>query len=187
MSAMEWIGFITGVICVFLIVIEKDINWPIGVLNSVALAYVFWGYALYAQVGLQIFYIIECLYGWYLWTRRDRATGVKLLRIGRTGRTTSAWLTGITVVCTGILFWIFKRTSDPAPFWDSVISATSLVAEYMLCLKLTEGWMVYFAADLISLVVLGVLHQWVTFATYLCFTLLCALGIREWLKRLAQA
>ena len=42
MTWMGWIAFVTNVICVYLIVREKDINWPIGVLGSVALAWVFW-------------------------------------------------------------------------------------------------------------------------------------------------
>jgi nicotinamide mononucleotide transporter len=49
MSVMDWIGFVTGVVCVFLILREKDINWPIGLLNSVALLVVFWTQKLYAQ------------------------------------------------------------------------------------------------------------------------------------------
>ena len=72
MNLMDWIGFITGVICVWLIVREKDINWPIGLLNSVALLVVFGKQKLYAQGGLQAFYIVECAYGWWLWTRWTR-------------------------------------------------------------------------------------------------------------------
>src|ERR1700722_18769745 len=83
MNLMDWIGFITGVICVWLIVREKDINWPIGLLNSVALLVVFGKQKLYAQAGLQVFYILECGYGWWLWTRIDLATGFKRVRIGR--------------------------------------------------------------------------------------------------------
>ncbi len=61
MSWIEWIAFVINVICVYLIVREKDINWPIGVLGSLALVYVFWISKLYAQVGLQVFYVVECL------------------------------------------------------------------------------------------------------------------------------
>ena len=49
MTWMGWIAFVTNVVCVYLIVREKDINWPIGVLGSVALAWVFWNLKLYAH------------------------------------------------------------------------------------------------------------------------------------------
>ncbi|MDB5172964.1 MAG: nicotinamide mononucleotide transporter [Phycisphaerales bacterium] len=186
MSVMDWIGFVTGVVCVFLIVREKDINWPIGILNSVALLAVFWTQRLYAQAGLQAFYVVECAYGWRMWTRRDQATGTKLIRIGRTKNQTLALLS--IILAAGILglYPVFRATGDPAPFWDSVIAVMSLVAEYMLCLKFFESWGVYFAADLISLVVLALLGMWVTFGTYLCFTALCIMGIVEWRKRMRR-
>jgi nicotinamide mononucleotide transporter len=186
MSWMDWIGFVTGVVCVALIVVEKDINWPIGLLNSLALLVVFWTQKLYAQVGLQAFYVIECAYGWWMWTRRDGATGLKLVRIGRTKAQMAAYLTVIGIIGTSIMYPVFRWTADPAPFWDSLITVASLIAEYMLCLKLYESWPVYFAADLVSLALLAHLRQWVTFGTYLCFTFLCLLGMLEWLKRMRK-
>jgi nicotinamide mononucleotide transporter len=186
-STIEWIAFVINVICVYLIVREKDVNWPIGVLGSLALAWVFWEGKLYAQLGLQVFYVFECLYGWWMWTRKDRSSGLKLIRIGRTRRQMAIWLTLIGVAGVALLYPLFRWTDDPAPFWDSVITIASLIAEYMLCLKLLESWSVYLAADLVSLVVLGVLGMWITFGTYLVFTVLCAMGVREWIKRHQKA
>ena len=189
MNLMDWIGFITGVICVWLIVREKDINWPIGLLNSVALLVVFAKQKLFAQAGLQVFYILECVFGWWLWTRIDPATGFKLVRISHARRRSMGVMCAISVVGLLILWPIFRRFGDPAPFWDSVVAVMSLVAEYMLCLKLLEAWGLYLLADLISLVMFAALafadpSMWITFGTYLCFTILCVMGIFEWRKRM---
>jgi nicotinamide mononucleotide transporter PnuC len=92
-------------------------------------------------------------------------------------------LSAIGIGGTVAMTFLFARTGDPAPLGDSVITVASLVAEYMLCLKLLEAWGVYFASDVIALVLLAYLGQWVTFGTYLCFTFLCIMGILEWLKR----
>lgn len=184
MSWMEWVAFITNVICVYLIVREKDVNWPIGVLGSVALLNVFWEQKLYAQVGLQIFYVIECLYGWWMWTRRDHCSGMKLIRIGKTKLRTAGFLIIAGVLGMVILYPIFRITEDPAPFWDSLITVASLVAEYMLCIKLYEAWGVYFVADLVSLIVLVCLGMWITLGTYGLFTVLCIMGIIAWRKTL---
>src|SRR3954454_24572652 len=100
MSVMEWLAFFTGVICVYLYVIERDASWPIGVVNSAALLYVFWQSKLYAQTALQIFYIVECFYGWWVWTRRDRVTGFKLISIGRMRSSTSFYCVAIGIVGT---------------------------------------------------------------------------------------
>jgi len=187
MSTIEWVAFAINVICVYMIVREKDINWPVGVLGSLALAWVFWEGKLYAQLGLQLFYVFECLYGWWMWSRKERSSGRKLIRIGRTKSQMAGWLMLIGIIGVAGLYPVFRWTDDPSPFWDSVITVASLIAEYMLCLKLLESWGVYLAADIVSLLVLGILGMWVTFGTYLVFTLLCAMGVREWTKRYKRA
>ena len=189
MNLMDWIGFITGVICVWLIVREKDINWPIGLLNSGALLVVFGKQKLYAQASLQVFYILECAYGWWLWTRLEPTTGFKVIRIGRARQTSMQVMSVIGMSGLFILWPIFRRCGDPAPFWDSAVTVMSLVAEFMLCLKLLEAWGLYLLADLISLVIFAALamtdrSMWITFGTYLCFTVLCVMGILEWRKRM---
>ncbi len=93
-------------------------------------------------------------------------------------------MTIIGIVGTVILYPIFSHTGDPAPFWDSVITVASLIAEYMLCIKLYEAWGLYFAADVVSLIVLAALGMWITFGTYGVFTILCVMGIIAWRKSL---
>jgi nicotinamide mononucleotide transporter len=92
----------------------------------------------------------------------------------------------IIVIGVAVLTPIFMKTGDPAPFCDSVITVASLVAEYMLCIKLYEAWPVYAAADLVSLAVLAFLGAWITFGTYLLFFALCIMGMLEWSKRMQK-
>jgi Nicotinamide mononucleotide transporter. len=48
----------------------------------------------------------------------------------------------IEVVGVAILYYVFKNTQDAAPFLDSLITVSSIVAELMLCWKLYESWLV---------------------------------------------
>lgn len=190
---IEWLAFITGVVCVTLIVIEKDINWPIGVVNSILLIYCFWTQQLWATVGLQVFYTIGCLYGWYKWTQRDKISGSKLIRIGSTPWRMAGWLTLIGSVAVAALYPILVWLEDPYPFWDALVGIASLIAEYLLCLKMRQAWTVYFFCDFITMAVLYLLATngpaeyrniaWVTLAQYVVFTFLCVAGMFEWRRR----
>lgn len=179
MSFMDWLGFITGVICVYLIVKEKDHNWPIGILNSAILLYVFYKAGLFAQVGLQAFYVVECVYGWWMWTRRNEINE-KVVVIEKANMKQIAILFIIGIIAVVGLTPYFASIGDPAPFWDSVIAIASLIAEYMLAVKLIESWNVYFAADIISIILLFSQGMYVTLATYICFTILTIMGFIEW-------
>ena len=130
MSTMEWIAFMTNVVCVYLIVIEKNVNWPIGVFGSLALIYVFWKIHLYAQVGLQIFYVVESLYGWWKWTRRDDL-GRPLLRIGRSGREMALGLSAVGLLATAACYWVFMKGGKLWP--DSADPGAVLGQRYRHC------------------------------------------------------
>src|SRR3954447_24537911 len=64
---LEFWGFITGAICVWLAVREHVWNWPIGIINDVLYLVVFFRSKLYADSLLQIVYIVVGFYGWWMW------------------------------------------------------------------------------------------------------------------------
>src|SRR3990167_6423296 len=81
-SALEAAAFVTGAICVWLVVRQSIWNFPLGLLNVAAYAWIFYDYRLYADAGLQVIYFILNLAGWYLWLfgGKDR-TELKVSRI----------------------------------------------------------------------------------------------------------
>ncbi|MBK7292490.1 MAG: nicotinamide mononucleotide transporter [Holophagaceae bacterium] len=64
---MEVFGFVTGAACVALLVRQNIWNWPLGIANNFAFIVLFYRTGLYADVGLQGFYIAISLYGWWSW------------------------------------------------------------------------------------------------------------------------
>lgn len=184
MSMLDLFGLVTAIACVFLIVKENDWNWIIGIVNSIALLFVFLRSDLYAQVGLQALYIIEGFFGWYKWLQRDKVTKEKLIKINKVSRVSIFIFSVIEVIGVIMLTYIFKRTQDPAPFLDSLITVSSIVAELMLCWKLFESWIVYLLTDFISIGLLFSQGIYLTMGTYIALTILCVIGIYEWRKSL---
>jgi nicotinamide mononucleotide transporter len=175
----EVLGFLTGLVTVWLVVRQHVANWPIGVLNVVLLMLVFWSAGLYADAGLQIVYIVLGLYGWWLWVfggeHRSRLTV----------RTTTGpeWV-GLAVagiVLTGAL-WVFldRLTGSTVPLADAVTTALSLMATYGQCRKLVESWWLWIAADLIYIPLYGYKELWLTALLYIVFAGLCVVGLRSW-------
>lgn len=184
MSSIDLFGFITGIICVYMIVKENDWNWSIGIVNSVILLIVFLKGNLYAQVGLQALYAIEGFFGWYKWLQRDRVTKEKVIKINKISRKNIVIFAFIEVVGVITLTIIFKNTNDPAPFLDSLITVSSIVAELMLCWKLYESWVVYLLTDFVSIGLLLSQGMYLTMGTYIALTILCIMGLIEWYKTL---
>lgn len=186
MSLLDWFGFITAVICVYLIVKENDWNWLIGIVNSVILLLVFLKGNLYAQVGLQALYVVEGFFGWYKWLQRDKLTKEKIIKINKISSKNIIICIAIEVAGVALLYYIFKNTQDPSPFLDSVITVSSIVAELMLCWKLYESWLIYLLSDFISIGLLISQGMYVTMGTYAALSILCIMGLYEWYKSLPK-
>lgn len=184
MSFLDLFGLITGVICVYMIVKENDWNWLIGIVNSVILLIVFLKGNLYAQVGLQALYVIEGFFGWYKWLQRDKQTKEKIIKINKISTKNILVFALIEAAGVVLLTMIFKSTNDPAPFLDSLITVSSIVAELMLCWKLYESWIIYLLTDFISIGLLLSQEMYLTMGTYLALTVLCAMGLIEWRRSL---
>src|SRR5882762_9496262 len=86
----ETLGFLTGVVCVWLIVKENIWNWPVGIANNVLYVVVFWRARLFADMSLQFIYIALGILGLYRWLYGGEKHGT--LRISRISITSTIYL-----------------------------------------------------------------------------------------------
>src|SRR5688572_9544459 len=68
LSWAELLGFVTGLLTVWLVVRQHIANWPLGIANVLLLMVVFWTAGLYADAGLQVVYVLLGGYGWWQWS-----------------------------------------------------------------------------------------------------------------------
>ena len=89
MNAIYWIsdnyieiaGALTGIIYVFLEIRQSIWLWPFGIVTSALYILVFFTSKFYADAGLQVYYLVISVFGWYWWARgrsvERRAESVK--------------------------------------------------------------------------------------------------------------
>jgi nicotinamide mononucleotide transporter len=179
-SWAEVLGAVSGLACVALVARQHVWNWPVGLINNVFWALLFWRAKLYSDSTLQgVFFALGC-YGWWEWVRRhgpDRAP----LVVTRTRPV--EWL-AMAVAGTAVMaswtWWLAERTDSPEPLWDSSILALSLVATYGQARKRLESWWLWIVVDVISVPLYLRRGLVPTAAVYAVVLGLCVLGLREW-------
>jgi len=183
-SVTEAWGFVTGGICVWLVVREHLWNWPIGLANNVFFFILFLQGRLFADMGLQVIYLGLGAYGWLNWLfgGENRAA----LKVSRTTRAEWLALTAAIPLVTWGLREILLAINGAAPFWDSLTTVLSLAAQYLLCRKRLENWFFWIAADIIYIPLYLSRHLPLTAVLYAVFFAMCLVGVREWNRSLRQ-
>lgn len=183
-SCMELVGFITGVLNVWLVTRENIWSWPIGVINAGFYAMVFVRVGLYSDTGLQVVYIVLSLYGWWYWWRGGPARAP--LPVTRTSP--RVWLVLAAIVLTTwlVLASVTSRIPGNAlPYIDAALVSVSLVAMWMMTRKLLENWMLWIAADIVYVGLFYSRGLRLTAVLYAVFLVLAIIGLVQW-KRSAD-
>lgn len=68
---LEYFGVITGLLYLFLEIKQHKAMWVVGFLTSLVYVFVFLFAKIYADMGLQTYYVGISVYGFYQWTGRN--------------------------------------------------------------------------------------------------------------------
>lgn len=178
MSWLEPLAVATGIISVYLSVKQNIWSWPTALVNVTLYFFVFRAANLYADMGLQIFYFVLSVYGWYEWLYGgEKRTELKVSRITPS---VAGILLAITVAGVAGLDSVLRHTPDTVPFLDSVTSTASIVGQWMMTKKILENWVVWIAVNVLSIgmYVYKGLNQ--TAGLYLGFLVLAIMGYIKW-------
>jgi nicotinamide mononucleotide transporter len=186
MSAAEIVGVVFGLLSVWLTVRRSIWCWPTGIVSVAAFAVLFFDIKLYADMGLQIFFLATSFMGWYYWLRGGRnktelpittltPNQVALLGLGLV----------VSVLVVGYLFSMY--TDAHIPFWDATASGMSVLAQVLLMRKKLESWYLWIAVDVLSIGIYIYKDVLLTAGLYVLFLLLAIGGLLEWRKALRVA
>lgn len=180
MGLTEVFGFITGAVCVWLVVKQNIWNWPIGIANNIFFIILFWNANLYADMGLQIVYIVLAGLGWYWWLKGGKEKTE--LPVSNVTPVEIAALAVIGAISTHGMTLYLQSVNDSAPFLDALTTVMSLIAQYMLTKKYLQNWYVWIAVDVIYIGLYFYKGLNLTAVLYAIFLTMCIIGLKAWKK-----
>lgn len=182
-SPLELVAVAFGLVSVYLSAREHIVSWPTAIVNVAIFFVLFWRAKLYADAVLQLIYLGLSVYGWYEWmfggAQHSR------LRVSRASRTHWVVLTPLFLVGgVGLGALLARYTDSPMPYFDALLTAASLVAQYMMTRKLLENWIIWIVADIVYVPVFIQRGLPFTALQYAVFLVLAAMGWIGWRKSL---
>jgi nicotinamide mononucleotide transporter len=176
---LEWTAAIITAISVYLAARENIWNWPTAIVSVAMYVVVYVRAGLYSDAGLQLFFLVISVYGWYEWLYGG--AGHTQLHVSRAS--SRVWAVCAAI---GVVFWVLdgavmSRLNGVAfPFIDAGTTTVSLIAQWMMTRKLLENWMLWIAVNVVYVPVLLMKHLYPTAALYAVLLLLAIKGLVDW-------
>jgi nicotinamide mononucleotide transporter len=186
-SLLEWLGTITGALCVYLAAKENVLNWPIAIISVSIYIYIFYNAKLYGDTILQFYFLATCIYGWYYWTF-GKTTNLAAERKVST-LSNKNWLVIIVLqivlsVVVGYLLDI--KTDTDVPYIDGFCTVGSFIAQYLLTRKILENWIIWIVVDIVYIPLYIHKNLLATAVLYFIFLFIAAKGYIDWKKSMKR-
>lgn len=178
---IEIFGVITGILYVILEVKQNRLLWPLGIITSLAYIYIFFTGKFYADMGLQVYYVLISIYGWYFWSRGGSKAEKGELPVVRVNRQ-QAILFFLFFIASwvGIYFVLDRYTDSTVPLGDSFTTALAIVATWMLTQKIIEQWFLWIIANVVSIGLYIYKGLYPTVILYAVYAVMAVYGYVEW-------
>ncbi|TJY66093.1 nicotinamide mononucleotide transporter [Sphingobacterium alkalisoli] len=137
-SWLERLAVVFGIIQVLLSKNNKVSNYFFGILSIVLSMYVLFGAKLYAEIALNMYYLIMSIYGWWYWTTNKVAKDRPISRCSKEER----WVVACIVFGGFFLFYFVLKgvTDSDVPMWDAWVTATAWAGMWLLAKRKIENW-----------------------------------------------
>lgn len=187
---VEILGVIIGFIYLWLEYKASIYLWLTSIIMPAIYLFVYFDAGLYADVAINIYYLIIGVYGWMSWRygiSRKNGTEKYDLKISHTSR--RQWLRlliAYIVIHFAISFTLINFTDTDVPWFNGLTSTLSIIGMWMLAKKLIEQWFVWFVVDILSAVLYFYKGLEPTALLYSVYAIVAILGYKKWNKLLQK-
>lgn len=195
-KAIDMAGLVLGLIYLWLEFKASIWLWLVSVIMPIVHGYLYWARGLYADFGMEVYYVLAAIYGYAMWRwSRQRSKGDDVetqnpasSSEGERPITRFPLRQVLPVAIVGMALWaliywiLITWTDSSVPVCDSFTTALSMVAMWALAQKYAEQWLLWLVVDAVCTVLYIYKQIPFTACLYAFYTVMAVLGYRKWLR-----
>ena len=182
-QALEIIGTLVGLVYLWLEYKASIWLWIASIIMPAIYIFVYYEAGLYADFGINIYYLGAAVYGWFVWKYGHKSQEEKGLPI--TCMPKRSWLKSfvVFVVAQFVIAWmLINYTDSNVPWWDAFTTALSIIGMWMLACKYLEQWWVWFVVDVVCVGLYIYKELYFTAGLYGLYAIIAVFGWWNWKK-----
>ncbi len=188
-TILQFAGLAIGLVYLYYEYHANPKVWIAGLFMPMISMWVYFRKGLYADFGMNIYYLAMAIYGYLAWTgvlsRKDKKKETPLpIRHAPAG----VWLGvgGVTVVLwAAIAVFLIKATDSTVPVADAFTTAASITATWMLARKYIGQWLMWIAVDTVCVGLYIYKGIYPYAALYTIYTIVAVAGYRKWKRMMS--
>jgi nicotinamide mononucleotide transporter len=190
---MELAGTVSAIMYLYLSVRENIWLWPVGFITSLLYLIVFFNSRLYADMGLQVYYLVVSVYGWFHWMGKKNGQKSIETYLPTISINLKQWLLYISLIAGLTIFFYFLLLYLPGlidlppsdlPLGDAFTTAGGIIATWMLARKMLENWLVWTVVNGFSLGMYIFKELYITVFLFVIYTVMAIVGYFKWKKNM---
>jgi nicotinamide mononucleotide transporter len=173
-----------GFVAIYLQIRQNVWYWLVSIIMVSMYIYIYIDAKLYADMSLQVYYLVISFYGWYLWLFGKSVNHHKTaISVSLSSGKLKSILGATALVLFFVIAWILLEfTNSDLPYWDSFTTSLSFVATWMLARKKLENWLIWIVVDAVSVGIYIYKELYPTAVLFLFLTVLAYVGYLRWQK-----
>ncbi len=182
-SWLEVVAVIFGILSVWFARKENIWVYPTGIVNVLIYVYLCFFAGLYADMGINAFYFVMSVFGWYNWSRRDE----NMHHVPISKLSSMQWLYIVTLIAVsfGVIHYVLTHYTDSTvAVFDSFTTSLFIAGMWLMAVKKIENWLLWILGDLLVIPLFAMKGLVFTSIQYIVFLVLAVMGYIEWRKRL---
>jgi nicotinamide mononucleotide transporter len=186
-TLLEFIAVIAGIASVWFSRAENILVYPVGLINTIIYIYLSFKGHLLGEASVNFYYTVMSIYGWILWTRKDKQQHL-VLHIS--SATKKEWMQHLMffVACYLIIFFSLTYLKNvfaegAIPWADALASASAYTGMWLMTRKKVESWIWWIITNIASIPLFFVKGYVFTSVYYFVLLIMAIMGLIEWMKR----
>ena len=171
---------VIGIAALLAVLAQNIACWYAAFISTAIFLHVFWQVDLYMESGLQVFYLLMAVYGWWSW--RHQGPNSEPLRISTWRWQWHLAAISIVAVATIVSGTLLATTDQRLGYVDSFTTWSAVITTFMVARKILENWIYWLVIDSVSIYLYLDRELYFTALLFAAYIIIIFFGWFSWLN-----